>query len=1422
MFFLLLVFLLVVNIYGAEEGTGAALQLYSAWTDSPPKINGNLTDATNNAGSAVTGTDPDEWDDAYCRKITITNGSTTSEAYIFLMNDANYLYIGIAYEDGNASNGDFVTLYFDGDNSGTLGTTNENCVRVERQSSEPDDNTTYDRYWNGTAWVDDSISNFTDAEGFQDRPSGGNYYNYEFKIPLADDANNQDLPDVNGGNGTDAGDEVGFFFEMHDGGGTGTWYWQETNMISTNPATSPGWADIRLGKPKSFMKFYATPDINGTPNIDGSICEDAWRGCWQRDVVLTDFSGNTLNGKFYFVQDADSDRIYFAAKIYDTTQDSSDFLQIYQEQKNPSSAPETGRDYELDDGQENALLLTGGNALNDLYWSNGAPGKWAEDTDGGGGNSGSANYSTDHWEFELAIEDYDNGANTEDLDRLSDRALIGFQVKYVDITSGNTYWWQYSTNCDYELVDETDQRNMAVGWAYLQLGAPYLQIVHPDDGTQVEGTYPIDVFAKSGTGVLISSVAYQVEGDTAWTQMEKVGSTTTFSYWWSADWNTTGKADGTYELRVRAVDENGLDAVQIISVDINNSGTSGSLPTVDITAPSAGSTVYGITTITFTVTLGSGGTSITDTEISIDGEDYINVDNSPPSGGGTGSHSITTTDLSNGSHIVRIRAEQDNSGRYGYSEVLLVVVDNSPSVSITMPLEDTLLSGTTFVYFVANPVSPAVITQTQISIDGASWVSVSSAPPSGGGTGYHVWFSTMYIDGTHTIQIRAKDNNNRYGYSQTKVIKVDNTPPEINRIKVEYPSGQSMAKSNDKILITSEITDSIAGVKVSSVLLNSSNLDGTIHTLVDDGTNGDEVSGDNVYSYEITVSASGTGMVNFTISAQDNLGNLRTLTGSVALDNTPPSISINSVVSPTKFPAQTITGNFVEANLDTIRVNGIQADVSGNSYSAVIPLLEGKNTISAYIKDEAGNIEITTATIFYDPNSPISIISPETGEKIKGSISVEVIAREITQEVWFEVSPDNGITWYSLSGTLGEKTTDFTYMDGWKQNWDSSLLSDATGYQIRVYSYSSEASTPVISATVSEITVDNTAPVVDFSTASFTPLPKLIGTTYYIYTDEIRVAFYAIDATAGMGSVKITSLNDNGDRIFYADVIPADDGEVIQYLPLVEGKNEISVKARDSVENEASEVKVTVYYIEPKQSAVIGTSGGTVQSPDETKIVIPEGALVEETKITITLVDEEELPKPVNTNVELIGVARDFGPDGTVFNKPVEITIPYAEADLDKDLDGNPDFDESKLEIYFWDGWDWLKVGCKQRDTAKNLITALVNHFTIFAIGEDVSQIPQKVKIYLTKNPFKAETGTTFVYDLPEDAKVKISIYDLSGDRVVELAEINQTAGTRSLFWKGDNEFGRYIGSGIYFYVFEAEFSTGKKEVIKDLIGVIK
>jgi len=80
-------------------------------------------------------------------------------------------------------------------------------------------------------------------------------------------------------------------------------------------------------------------------------------------------------------------------------------------------------------------------------------------------------------------------------------------------------------------------------------------------------------------------------------------------------------------------------------------------------------------------------------------------------------------------------------------------------------------------------------------------------------------------------------------------------------------------------------------------------------------------------------------------------------------------------------------------------------------------------------------------------------------------------------------------------------------------------------------------------------------------------------------------------------------------------------------------------------------------------------------------------------------------------------------------------------------------------------------------------------------------------------NPFNPITMLR--YDLPKDALVNITIYDMLGREVRTLVNTTQDAGFKSVIWNATNNQGMSVSSGVYIYSIEAgEFTQTKKMVL--------
>ena len=80
-------------------------------------------------------------------------------------------------------------------------------------------------------------------------------------------------------------------------------------------------------------------------------------------------------------------------------------------------------------------------------------------------------------------------------------------------------------------------------------------------------------------------------------------------------------------------------------------------------------------------------------------------------------------------------------------------------------------------------------------------------------------------------------------------------------------------------------------------------------------------------------------------------------------------------------------------------------------------------------------------------------------------------------------------------------------------------------------------------------------------------------------------------------------------------------------------------------------------------------------------------------------------------------------------------------------------------------------------------------------------------------NPFNPVT--TLCYDLPEDARVNITIYDMMGRVVKTMVNAQQNAGYKSVRWNATNDNGAPVSAGLYLYTIQAgEFRKTKKMIL--------
>ncbi|UCF62723.1 MAG: T9SS type A sorting domain-containing protein, partial [bacterium] len=125
-------------------------------------------------------------------------------------------------------------------------------------------------------------------------------------------------------------------------------------------------------------------------------------------------------------------------------------------------------------------------------------------------------------------------------------------------------------------------------------------------------------------------------------------------------------------------------------------------------------------------------------------------------------------------------------------------------------------------------------------------------------------------------------------------------------------------------------------------------------------------------------------------------------------------------------------------------------------------------------------------------------------------------------------------------------------------------------------------------------------------------------------------------------------------------------------------------------------------------------------------------------------------------------------------------------------------------------GWLDLISNDPLRDTVKVYLSGVGEGIT----GLEETALPRSFMVYQNyPNPFNPTTSIN--YELPQNTRVQIVIYNLLGQRVKTLLNSYIKAGRHYVDWDGRNDQGYQLSSGIYIYRFESkEYSKTLKMIL--------
>ncbi len=100
-------------------------------------------------------------------------------------------------------------------------------------------------------------------------------------------------------------------------------------------------------------------------------------------------------------------------------------------------------------------------------------------------------------------------------------------------------------------------------------------------------------------------------------------------------------------------------------------------------------------------------------------------------------------------------------------------------------------------------------------------------------------------------------------------------------------------------------------------------------------------------------------------------------------------------------------------------------------------------------------------------------------------------------------------------------------------------------------------------------------------------------------------------------------------------------------------------------------------------------------------------------------------------------------------------------------------------------------------------------------VSNDDPVLPEPVQLTLLQNyPNPFNPTTTISYFLPEAAKAKLDIYNLKGQLVKTLVNVDQAAGKHHAIWNGKDSTHRDVASGVYLYRLSSPNKTLTKRML--------
>ena len=503
---------------------------------------------------------------------------------------------------------------------------------------------------------------------------------------------------------------------------------------------------------------------------------------------------------------------------------------------------------------------------------------------------------------------------------------------------------------------------------------------------------------------------------------------------------------------------------------------------------------------------------------------------------------------------------------------------------------------------------------------------------------------------------------------------------------------------------------------------------------------------------------------------------------------------------------------------------------------------ESTHTISYFSVDRAGNSEAVNSAVFaVDDSSPVSTIAFSSGAasgtdgfEIPEGSSVSFTAVDMPAGAASGVSA----VWYSVdSGAAALFTGAFSLAAGSHTvvYWSMDNLGNTEAYKTALVAINVSGWSVKLNFTPSTLNLNSKGEAV-MAKLWFEGYPQ----------GCFRQETLNINSINGQTLLKPIYTQSSGQRHGRADKVECgtitvkfDRDALIAVLPVNAVSNIIvSGKLDDGRDFSAGDTMRTM-----KPHKTSRRDGGRFEHSRRARFEAPAKALKEDADSYVLSVEgdkpESEARKAAAAkagSLERRGYAYEFGPEGSVFDAPVTISLPYDAGEKAPE----------KLAVAYWDEaagvWEILT---SRRAVSEGLVKAEAPHFSQYQVVaatymvsgveavnrfrasqmEDIAAAPADTtfrlgEVYVFPNPAKGGKVPVFHVEVGLADSVKLRIFTVAGQQVHEriLTGIPQAIGGKYAYeyaWEG------HIASGVYYYTMEAEWS-GKKLKARGRFAVVR